>query len=33
MSISQSINEYSFNTQDKHKHISRLGIDTVTVTV
>jgi len=32
-SISQSINEYSFNKQEKHKHISRLGIGTVTVTV
>src|SRR6218665_593590 len=30
-SISQSINEYSFNKQEKHKHISRLGIGTVTV--
>ena len=32
-SISQSINENSFNTQEKHKHILRLGIGTVTVTV
>jgi len=32
-SISQSFNEYSFNKQEKHKHISRLGIGTVTVTV
>ena len=32
-SISQSINEYSINKQEKHKHISRLGIGTVTVTV
>src|SRR6218665_1125357 len=31
-SISQSINEYSFNKQEKHKYISRLGIGTVTVT-
>src|SRR6218665_717191 len=30
-SISQSINEYSFNKQEKHKHVSRLGIGTVTV--
>ena len=30
---SQSINEYSFNKQEKHTHISRLGIGTVTVTV
>jgi len=30
---SQSINEYSFNKQEKRKHISRLGIGTVTVTV
>src|SRR6218665_1439942 len=30
-SISQSINENSFNTQEKHKHIFRLGIGTVTV--
>jgi len=28
---SQSVNEYSFNTQEKHKHISRLGIGTLTV--
>src|SRR6218665_4025637 len=27
----ESINEYSFNKQEKHKHISRLGIGTVTV--
>jgi len=32
-SISQSINETSFNTQEKHEHIFRLGIGTVTVTV
>ena len=32
-SIGQSVNEYSFNKQEKHKHISRLGIGTVTVTV
>jgi len=32
-SISQSINEYSFNTQENHEHISRLGNGTVTVTV
>ena len=32
-SISQSINENSFNTPEKHKHIFRLGIGTVTVTV
>ena len=32
-SISQSINENSFNTQEKHTHIFRLGIGTVTVTV
>ena len=31
--ISQSINEYSFNKQEKHKHISSLGIGTVAVTV
>ena len=30
---SQSINEYSFNKQEKHNHISRLGIGTVAVTV
>jgi len=30
---SQSINQYSFNKQEKHKHISTLGIGTVTVTV
>src|SRR6218665_2768071 len=30
-SISQSINKYSFDKQEKHKHISRLGIGTVTV--
>jgi len=30
-SISQSINEYSFNKQEKHKHIVKLGIGTVTV--
>src|SRR6218665_1297281 len=29
----ESINENSFNTQDKHKHIFRLGIGSVTVTV
>ena len=32
-SISQSINEYSFNKQENHKHISRLGIGNVTVKV
>jgi len=32
-SISQSINEYLLIKQEKHKHISRLGIGTVTVTV
>ena len=32
-SISQSINENSFNTQEKHKHIFRPGISTVTVTI
>jgi len=32
-SISQSMNEYSFNKQEKHKPISRLGIGTVTITV
>ena len=32
-SISQSINEYSFKKQEKHKHISRLGSVTMTVTV
>ena len=32
-SISQSINENSFNTQEKHKHIFRLGIGIVTGTV
>src|SRR6218665_846006 len=32
-SISQSINENSFTTQEKHRHIFRLGIGTVTVTV
>src|SRR6218665_1835362 len=32
-SISQSINECSFNKHEKHKHISRLGIVTMTVTV
>ena len=31
--ISQSINEFSFSKQEKRKHISRLGIGTVTVTV
>ena len=30
-SISQSINENSLNTQEKDKHICRLGIGTVTV--
>jgi len=33
MPISQSINDYSFNNQEKHKHNSRVGISTVTVTV
>ena len=32
-SVSQSINEYLFNKQEKHKYISRLGIGTVTLTV
>jgi len=32
-SIRQSINAYSFDKQEKHKHISRLGIGTVIVTV
>jgi len=33
-SISQSINQYSFNKQEKHKHIiSRLGNGAVYVTV
>jgi len=30
---SQSISQYSFNKQKKHKHISSLGIGTVNVTV
>ena len=29
LQVNQSINEYSFNKQEKHKHISTLGIDTV----
>ena len=33
MSISQSINEQSFNNQEKHKHISRLANGTLAVTV
>ena len=32
-SISQSINEYSFNKQEKHERISRPGIGTVIVTI
>src|SRR6218665_1087990 len=32
-SISQSVNEYLFNKQEKHMHISRLCFGTVTVTV
>ena len=32
-SVNQSINQYSFNKQEKHKHISRLAIGTATVTV
>jgi len=31
--ISQPVTEYSFNKQEKHSHISRLGFGTVTVTV
>ena len=30
-SVDWSINQYSFNSQEKPKHISRLGIGTVTV--
>jgi len=30
---SQSINENSFNNQEKHKHISKIGTGIVTVTV
>src|SRR6218665_3700453 len=30
-SISQSINEYSFNKQEKHKHISRISVGVVPV--
>ena len=32
-SVSQSINDYSFNKQEKHKRIFRLDIGTVTLTV
>ena len=31
--MSQSINEYLLNKQEKHKHMSRLRIGSVTVTV